>query len=199
MENNRSGLWLAAVVAAAASITFVVFNSSQPPPPPNPDSRPATASSQPGSDGSTLDPSRAVTQPGAPVPQTNSSFTSTTPKPAPIDPDAPPPPPPPPPIPANRDQTRDVMDRVQFTIRDYRLRLGGNPVGDNAEITRSLLGDNLKQVKFPVPEGSQLNANGELCDPWGTPYFFHAVSRDRMEIRSAGADRKMWTPDDVQL
>jgi hypothetical protein len=99
----------------------------------------------------------------------------------------------------SREESRDIVDRVQFAIRDYRLALGGNPIGDNSEITRALLGDNIKQVKFPVPEGSQVNGQGELCDPWGTPYFFHAVSRDRMEIRSAGPDGKMWTGDDVQL
>ncbi len=91
-----------------------------------------------------------------------------------------------------------MISQVTFTVRDYRLRLGGNPVGNNEEITRAILGDNVKQVKFPVPEGSQINAKGELCDPWGTPYFFHALAKDRMEIRSAGADRQMWTPDDVQ-
>jgi hypothetical protein len=35
-------------------------------------------------------------------------------------------------------------------------------------------------------------------DRWGEPLYFHAISRDRLEIRSAGPDKIMWTPDDVQ-
>ena len=100
-------------------------------------------------------------------------------------------------IPATRQEARDLVDRVQFALRDYRLALGGNPVGDNAEITRALFGDNLKQVKIPLPEGSMVNGQGQLCDPWGTPYFFHALSGTHMEVRSAGPDQKMWTTDDV--
>ena len=75
--------------------------------------------------------------------------------------------------------------------------MGENPVGNNAEITKALMGDNLKQVKIPIPSGSSMNANGELCDRWGTPYFFHQLSAKQMEVRSAGPDREMWTADDV--
>ena len=93
---------------------------------------------------------------------------------------------------------RAEIGAVQTALRDFRTALGGNPVGTNAEITKTLLGDNLKQIKIPVPPSSQLNGQGELCDRWGTPYFFHQLSATRMEIRSAGPDRQMWTPDDVQ-
>ncbi len=89
------------------------------------------------------------------------------------------------------------LDNVSFAIRDFRTALKENPVGSNAEITRALLGDNSKQVKTPVPSGSSINAEGELCDRWGTPYFFHQLSSNSMEVRSAGPDRKMWTGDDL--
>ena len=42
-----------------------------------------------------------------------------------------------------------------------------------------------------------VHRDGELCDRWGTPFFFHAESAARMEIRSAGPDRRLWTEDDV--
>lgn len=93
---------------------------------------------------------------------------------------------------------RADLEDVQLALRDFRTGLGENPVGSNAEITRALLGDNLKQIKIPVPNGSQINAQGELCDRFGTPYFFHQLSGTQMEIRSAGPDRQMWTADDVQ-
>lgn len=91
------------------------------------------------------------------------------------------------------------LDAVSLTIRDFHAALGENPIGSNAEITKALLGNNLKQVKFEIPPGSQINGEGELCDRWGTPYFFHQVSGEKMEVRSAGPDRTMWTADDSQL
>lgn len=198
MENKQSSLWIAAVAAAAVSVGVVVFNLSGPS---SAKPQPAAAGAigpTSGNSSPSVASSPGTAAPGAPVQQTNSSFAAAPKITPPTDPDSPPPPPPPPAIPADRKQADDLVDNVVLTIRDFRLRVGGNPVGDNAEITRALLGDNVKQVKFTVPDGSQLNGQGELCDPWGTPYFFHAVSKEKMEVRSAGADRKMWTPDDVQ-
>jgi hypothetical protein len=113
--------------------------------------------------------------------------------------DAPPPAPPKPMTPADRENTVRVLDNIQFALRDYRTALGGNPVGTNAEITNSLLGNNLKQVKIPLPDGTTVNGTGEMCDPWGTPLFFHQQSGTKMEIRSAGPDKQMHTPDDVMM
>jgi hypothetical protein len=73
----------------------------------------------------------------------------------------------------------------------------GNPVGTNAEIMAVLTGANRLRLAFIHPRHPALNAAGELCDRWGTPFFFHAESATRMEIRSAGPDRKMWTDDDA--
>jgi hypothetical protein len=74
----------------------------------------------------------------------------------------------------------------------------GNPVGTNEEITRALNGDNPKGAQFLSAEaGMRVNGQGELIDAWGTPYFFHQLSGTDMEIRSAGPDRQMWTPDDL--
>ena len=47
------------------------------------------------------------------------------------------------------------------------------------------------------PDHPAINRRGELCDRWGTPFFFHAESAKQMSIRSAGPDKKMWTDDDV--
>jgi hypothetical protein len=73
----------------------------------------------------------------------------------------------------------------------------GNPTGSNAEITAALTGKNKLRLALIPPEHPAINRDGELCDRWGTPFFFHAESGTRMEIRSAGPDRKMWTGDDV--
>lgn len=88
-------------------------------------------------------------------------------------------------------------ENVQRMFRDFRTRIGGNPVGTNAEIMQSVMGGNPVQANLGPPEGQTLNDQGELLDRWGTPYFFHQLSKDSMEVRSAGPDRILWTPDDV--
>ena len=82
-------------------------------------------------------------------------------------------------------------------ITDYHTLMGENPVGTNAEIMKALMGHNPHQATLGPPAGASLNGQGELIDRWGTPYFFHQLSRDAMEIRSAGPDRKMYTNDDL--
>ncbi len=92
---------------------------------------------------------------------------------------------------------RAELDGVQFMLRDFRTRIGENPVGSNAEIMRSLMGGNEAKAFLGPPPGQSLNADGELVDRWGTPYFFHQLSKNSMEVRSAGPDRRLWTSDDL--
>ena len=87
--------------------------------------------------------------------------------------------------------------KVNLMLRDYRTRMGENPVGTNAEIMKAVMGGNPKGAMLGPPDGLQINGDGELLDRWGTPYFFHQLSKTNMEIRSAGPDRKMYTEDDV--
>jgi len=93
-----------------------------------------------------------------------------------------------------------VLQNMRSVVRDYGARFGGNPFGNNREITAKLNGGNSKQIVFLKEEdGMRINQRGELIDNWGTPFFFHQISGTEMEIRSAGPDRKMWTPDDLVL
>lgn len=94
------------------------------------------------------------------------------------------------------ERVRDAIDNLEFAFRDHAAALGGNPVGTNAEITASLRGDNVRQLALEIPSGSTVNAKGELCDPWGTPWFFHQMSASKMEIRSAGPDHQLYSEDD---
>jgi hypothetical protein len=110
---------------------------------------------------------------------------------------APPPAAPPAASAAELQRALDAIDNLGFSFRDHAAALGGNPVGTNAEITAALRGDNAKQLKLEVPEGSTVNNGGELCDPWGTPWFFHQLSGTHMEIRSAGPDRALHSADDL--
>lgn len=82
-------------------------------------------------------------------------------------------------------------------LRDYRTLTSENPVGTNAEIMQAIMGGNPKGARLGPPEGQSLDDKGELIDRWGTPYFFHQLGKDQMEIRSAGPDRRMGTEDDL--
>lgn len=89
------------------------------------------------------------------------------------------------------------LDKVGLMLRDFRTRMGVNPVGTNAEIMKAVMGDNPKRAQLGPPEGQSLNGNGELVDRWGTPYFFHQMSATSMEIHSAGPDKTFGTVDDM--
>jgi hypothetical protein len=91
-----------------------------------------------------------------------------------------------------------VLENMGRAVHQYGTMFGGNPVGDNQEITSQLNGNNPKHIHFINSEaGMRLNENGELIDAWGTPYFFHQLSGNDTEIHSAGPDRILWTSDDL--
>jgi hypothetical protein len=60
-----------------------------------------------------------------------------------------------------------------------------------------LRGRNAANERFLPDTHPALNAQGQLVDRWQSPLFFHAVGGGRYEFRSAGPDRKLWTPDDL--
>lgn len=107
-------------------------------------------------------------------------------------------PPPKPPAVISPEAIKDIDD-VQFMLRDFRTRIGGNPEGTNAEIMRAVMGANRVQAKLGPRDGQTLNEKGELLDRWGTPYFFHQLSKNEMEVRSFGPDRTMYTSDDIVI
>ncbi len=91
-----------------------------------------------------------------------------------------------------------VLQNMSRVIHKYSVLFGGNPVGNNVEITRQLTGENPKHLNLlGTDAGPRVNGDGELVDPWGTPYFFHQISGTDMEIHSAGPDRILWTADDL--
>lgn len=94
-----------------------------------------------------------------------------------------------------RDDLR-LLDGV-FAVYQTNFLKDGNPVGENSEITAALTGHNALHLAFIAPDHPAINTKGELCDRWGTPFFFHQQSRSKMEIRSAGPDRVRGNLDDV--
>jgi hypothetical protein len=90
-----------------------------------------------------------------------------------------------------------ILDDI---FQQYRSAMhSDDPVGDNIDITSAFTGHNKLGFAFIPPNHPAISAQGELCDRWGTPFFFHQISGSQMEIRSAGPDRKLWTADDEVL
>ncbi len=90
----------------------------------------------------------------------------------------------------------DVVSQL-FDAWQSNFPREGNPVGENAEITAALMGENRLGLAL-IPKGHRaVNEQGELCDRWGTPFRFHQISGTHMEVRSAGPDRRFATEDDA--
>lgn len=70
-------------------------------------------------------------------------------------------------------------------------------MGANAEFAAALRGKNRSQLRFISDTHPVFNDLGELVDRWETPLYLHAIAHDRIDIRSAGPDRTLWTEDDI--
>lgn len=95
---------------------------------------------------------------------------------------------------------RDLLI-VDSVLEAFRTNFpgDGNPVGENHEITAALAGRNSHGLQLIPRRHPAINNRGELVDRWGTPFFFHQMSGDTMEIRSAGPDKVLHTADDAVL
>lgn len=71
------------------------------------------------------------------------------------------------------------------------------PTGEHDEIVAFLRGANSRDIVYIPEDDPNLNDDGKIIDRWGTPYFFHTLSRHRIEVRSAGPDRLHWSEDDI--
>lgn len=125
---------------------------------------------------------------------------------------------PPPPEPPPRDRRAidpeiqkladRLIDHAQTPLNDlevvheffdmYRKTMSHMSIGSNEDFTAILTGSNPQQgVLFPAD--SPMIVNGQIVDRWGSPYWMHPNSAARMEIRSAGPDKSLFTSDDVVL
>ena len=95
---------------------------------------------------------------------------------------------------------RDLEIVGEFLSLYARAFRSGYPTGLNEDITAALTGTaNPDQPGFLFPKNSPHVRNGQLVDRWGTPLWFHPESGTKMEIRSAGPDKNLFTDDDVIL
>jgi hypothetical protein len=92
---------------------------------------------------------------------------------------------------------RDLEVVAEF-LQTYARATGGQPIGDNSDITAAISGTQYPGQKGRVfPKNHRAVKDGKLVDRWGEPLWFHPNSGNSMEIRSAGPDKQLFTPDDV--
>ncbi len=95
------------------------------------------------------------------------------------------------------EQGRQLSAGLQRFQRDW----GKLPRGPLPEVVAALRGRNPPGIVYFNPPAEQLNALGELIDPWGTP--FRIVAADgSARVYSCGPDRRddggASTSDDIQ-
>ena len=90
------------------------------------------------------------------------------------------------------------LEQLHGFFELYRQRFGAFPAGeDNARFMNALRGDNPGRLGIFPLQHPRLNGRGELLDALGRPYFFHAISRNDLEIRSYGPDGEPYSGDDL--
>lgn len=92
------------------------------------------------------------------------------------------------------------LEAVSFLLTDCQLIIKNFDtffLPDNEAITSFLRGANPERIAWISPDHSSVNQEGELLDRNGIPVSFHRESSSKIQIRSAGKDRVMWTSDDV--
>lgn len=185
-------IWIAGAVVVLAAAVFLAGNRQQPEPaPPDHPSGGGVSGKMP-----RQEPARPAATASVPEPTKDPSLVGSKPT-------TPPAPVARPSItvpshhPMREDPAKNEADTIALNIRHFGQRFGGNPTGSNAEIVKTLTGGNATGAKYLTGEILRLNDKGELIDQWATPYFFHQNSADSMDVRSAGPDRKLYTPDDI--
>ena len=83
-------------------------------------------------------------------------------------------------------------------LEGYRRFRGTFPTAeDNAALMRRLTGRAPDSLAVFPEAHPRLDDSGALVDAWGTPFYFHHLSSQALEVRSAGPDREFYTDDDL--
>lgn len=86
---------------------------------------------------------------------------------------------------------------VGSILHIFRESTGAYPTAeDNPGVLCQLLGDNTARRVYLSRESPAIDGQGALLDAYGHPYYFHFISSQKVEIRSAGPDGEYYTDDD---
>jgi hypothetical protein len=98
----------------------------------------------------------------------------------------------------DRSAAQDLDVLASFMDLYTRAFKSGNPVGENMDITAAITGTaNPNKPGRLFPPKHNAIRKGQLVDRWGSPFWFHPETAFKMEIRSAGPDRSLFTEDDI--
>jgi hypothetical protein len=82
------------------------------------------------------------------------------------------------------------VDNLFEAFHQYKKNVGNYPMGNNVQIAKALLeGDNPKKIIILAVKKAELNAKGEIVDPWGTPLKIYFANNE-VFIRSAGPNKQ---------
>ena len=86
-----------------------------------------------------------------------------------------------------------VSGYLQAGTGDARRAIGFNEDLGPALTDAEALGDAALPADHPAVR------DGKLIDRWGTPWQVHPLAADKIELRSAGPDRRLYTADDLLI
>ncbi len=85
---------------------------------------------------------------------------------------------------------RTQINNVVVALRLYRVEYGESLTGENAYLTRTLHGQNLRGIVFLASKKESINRSGEMIDFWGTPLRFDISDPKNPRVWSCGKDRR---------
>ena len=81
------------------------------------------------------------------------------------------------------------VENIFTGLQEFKEHVGSYPTGSNAEIVKALMGKNSKNIIILVGRKNDLNSQGEMVDPWGTPLRIYFAGEGIL-VRSAGPNRR---------
>jgi hypothetical protein len=99
---------------------------------------------------------------------------------------------------AHHDKMADTESQIIIACYAYYAEYGSLPeVSENGRLMKILGGENPRAIGFINLQSGQLNANGEMIDPWRTPFRITFDPDSKVHVISAGPDKIFGTPDDI--
>jgi hypothetical protein len=99
---------------------------------------------------------------------------------------------------AKRAKAQNEISQITTACENYKNEYFVLPDStENYRLTKVLCGDNPRKIAFLTPGPSDMNANGELIDPWGTPFRITFDAKSGPHAVSAGPDKIFGTKDDI--
>jgi len=91
---------------------------------------------------------------------------------------------------AMRVDAQNTLSQLRAAMDAYKTEFGAYPIGSPEEIFHALYGQNPRRITFFAPNPKRTQSDGQLTDPWGTPYQIKTADREQLLLRSAGPNRR---------